>query len=99
MKASPLARRLAADLGVTLSGIAGSGPGGRIVRRDVEAAKQGAVATPVQAPAPAAWTPDQAEYEDVWHLSPEGHKVTAGVLHGFLLDEGLWPARDTGIAH
>jgi lysophospholipase L1-like esterase len=48
---------------------------------------------------PSLYLGNQAEYEDVWHLSPEGHKVTAGVLHGFLLDEGLWPARDTGIAH
>ena len=38
VKASPLARRLAADSGVDLAGVEGSGPGGRIVRRDVEAA-------------------------------------------------------------
>ncbi len=36
--ASPLARRLAADKGLDLSGIAGSGPHGRIVKADVEAA-------------------------------------------------------------
>ncbi len=36
VKASPLARRLAAALGVDLQGLAGSGPGGRIVKRDVE---------------------------------------------------------------
>lgn len=36
-RASPLARRIAADLGVDLVGISGSGPGGRIVRADVEA--------------------------------------------------------------
>jgi pyruvate dehydrogenase E2 component (dihydrolipoamide acetyltransferase) len=35
--ASPLARKLAGDRGVELSGIAGSGPGGRIVKRDIEA--------------------------------------------------------------
>ena len=34
--ASPLARRLAAQLGVDLAGVTGSGPHGRIVRRDVE---------------------------------------------------------------
>jgi pyruvate dehydrogenase E2 component (dihydrolipoamide acetyltransferase) len=34
---SPLARRLAQDKGVDLRSIAGSGPGGRIVKRDVEA--------------------------------------------------------------
>ncbi len=37
-RASPLARRMAAQAGLDLSGIAGSGPGGRIVKRDVEAA-------------------------------------------------------------
>ena len=37
--ASPLARRIAADKGMALDGITGSGPHGRILRRDVEAAK------------------------------------------------------------
>ena len=40
VKASPLARRLADDLGVDLARVEGSGPGGRIVKRDVEAAKE-----------------------------------------------------------
>jgi pyruvate dehydrogenase E2 component (dihydrolipoamide acetyltransferase) len=39
LKASPLARKVAGDLGVDLSGLSGSGPGGRIVKADVEAAK------------------------------------------------------------
>jgi pyruvate dehydrogenase E2 component (dihydrolipoamide acetyltransferase) len=38
VKASPLARRLAEDRGLELSGVSGSGPGGRIVKRDVECA-------------------------------------------------------------
>ncbi len=38
--ASPLARRLAADLGVNLADLQGSGPGGRIVERDVRTAAQ-----------------------------------------------------------
>jgi pyruvate dehydrogenase E2 component (dihydrolipoamide acetyltransferase) len=37
-KASPVARRLARELGVELAAIRGSGPAGRIVKRDVEAA-------------------------------------------------------------
>lgn len=42
-KASPLARRIAEELGVELGSLQGSGPGGRIVERDVrEAAKGGA---------------------------------------------------------
>ncbi|NIS81702.1 MAG: hypothetical protein GTO14_16190 [Anaerolineales bacterium] len=38
VRASPLARRMAADQGIDLSHVSGSGPGGRIVKRDVEAA-------------------------------------------------------------
>jgi pyruvate dehydrogenase E2 component (dihydrolipoamide acetyltransferase) len=52
VRASPLARRLAAELGVNLAGIQGSGPEGRIVKEDVEAAagKGTAAATPTRAP-------------------------------------------------
>jgi pyruvate dehydrogenase E2 component (dihydrolipoamide acetyltransferase) len=38
VKASPLARRLARDLGVELSGLSGSGPHGRVIKSDVMAA-------------------------------------------------------------
>ena len=38
VKASPVARRMAEELGIDLSGLEGSGPGGRIVKADVEAA-------------------------------------------------------------
>jgi pyruvate dehydrogenase E2 component (dihydrolipoamide acetyltransferase) len=61
VKASPLARRLADDLGVDLARVEGSGPGGRIVKRDIEAAK----AAGMSAPVPAGWTADESEYEDV----------------------------------
>ena len=40
VKASPIARRMAQELGVELSALQGSGPGGRIVKADVEAAAQ-----------------------------------------------------------
>jgi len=36
VKASPLARNIAADKGIDLTGVAGTGPGGRIVKADVE---------------------------------------------------------------
>ena len=54
--ASPLARRMAMQAGIDLSGLKGSGPNGRIVRADIEAAKNGGTAapSPVAAPAPAA---------------------------------------------
>lgn len=56
LKASPLARKVASESGVNLGQVKGSGPGGRIVRSDVEAAIQsGQQAAPVpSAVAPAA---------------------------------------------
>jgi pyruvate dehydrogenase E2 component (dihydrolipoamide acetyltransferase) len=64
VKASPLARRLAEQAGVDISQVPGSGPGGRVVKRDIEAAKASGDATPAPSVAPS-WTPDEAEYEDV----------------------------------
>jgi len=60
VKASPLAKRIAAEKGVDLSAVAGSGPNGRIVKTDVEGAKPGAApaAKPeAAAPAPTAEAP------------------------------------------
>jgi len=54
VKASPLARRIAAEKGVDLSGVTGSGPNGRIVKADIEGAKPGAASAPKAAEAPAA---------------------------------------------
>jgi pyruvate dehydrogenase E2 component (dihydrolipoamide acetyltransferase) len=50
VKASPVARRIAEEKGVDLSSLTGSGPGGRIIKADVEKAQ----AAPAAAPAPAA---------------------------------------------
>jgi len=56
--ATPLARRLAAEKGVDLAGVRGSGPHGRIVKADVERAAPAAAPAPaVQAPAPARAAP------------------------------------------
>ncbi|HKH17323.1 MAG TPA: dihydrolipoamide acetyltransferase family protein [Solirubrobacteraceae bacterium] len=62
VKASPIARRMAKDLGVELASLQGSGPGGRIVKSDVEAAARNGGKTeeappaeeekPKEAPAP-----------------------------------------------
>ena len=41
VKASPIAKKLATELGVDLTSINGSGPGGRITREDVEEASKG----------------------------------------------------------
>ena len=48
VRSSPLARRLAAERGVAIANVHGSGPNGRVIRRDIEAA--------ASAPAPAAVT-------------------------------------------
>ncbi len=54
--ASPLAKRLAAAQGIDLSGVAGSGPGGRIVKADLAGAPKGAAAPTAAAPAAPAAT-------------------------------------------
>ena len=56
VKASPLARRIAGERGVDISALSGSGPGGRIIKADVEAAA-GEGAAPAAAPAAAATPP------------------------------------------
>jgi len=53
IKASPLARRVAGERGVDLAAVHGSGPEGRIVKADVEAAAGGAGEAPSPAPQPA----------------------------------------------
>ncbi len=52
VKASPLARRMARERGIELSGIRGTGPDGRIVAEDVERAEAGGPTAPTAAPAP-----------------------------------------------
>ncbi|ABI76488.1 pyruvate dehydrogenase complex, E2 component, dihydrolipoyllysine-residue acetyltransferase [Hyphomonas neptunium ATCC 15444] len=53
LKASPLAKRIAANKGIDLKALKGSGPHGRIIKRDVESAKPGAQAATAGAAAPA----------------------------------------------
>ncbi len=50
VKASPIAKRIAQDRGIELAGLSGSGPGGRIVKADVELAARGAAAAAPAAP-------------------------------------------------
>jgi pyruvate dehydrogenase E2 component (dihydrolipoamide acetyltransferase) len=72
-KASPVARRMARELGLELAQLQGTGPGGRIVKADVEAAAKGdgAQAAPVEAP-----SAPEAEPE------PEAPKPPAPVVPG-----------------
>ena len=53
VRASPVARKLAQEKGIDLTQLRGTGPDGRIVRRDVEAALERGPAAPVAAPAAA----------------------------------------------
>ncbi|MCV9965358.1 pyruvate dehydrogenase complex dihydrolipoamide acetyltransferase [Pararhizobium sp. BT-229] len=57
---SPLARRLAKDAGIDVSAIAGTGPHGRVVKRDVETAVAGGGLKPAAAAAPSAAAPAPA---------------------------------------
>jgi pyruvate dehydrogenase E2 component (dihydrolipoamide acetyltransferase) len=64
VKATPLAKKVAKELGIDLAAVAGSGPGGRILREDVEKAKAAGVqppAAPAAAAAPAPAAPAQAQ--------------------------------------
>ncbi len=54
VRSSPLARRMAAEKGVNIGAIHGSGPGGRVIRRDIEGAAAAPVAARNTAPAAAA---------------------------------------------
>ena len=65
IKASPLARRLAAESGVELSRVSGSGPAGRIVKRDIEAAVAAGPAVAIGAAGTPMLVPSGAEFADV----------------------------------
>jgi pyruvate dehydrogenase E2 component (dihydrolipoamide acetyltransferase) len=85
VKASPIARRMAREVGLELTGVQGTGPGGRIVKADVEAAANGAPAAAPQQeaaqaqpePAPAAEQPRPDEA-----APKEERKVPAAVTSG-----------------
>jgi pyruvate dehydrogenase E2 component (dihydrolipoamide acetyltransferase) len=72
IKASPVARRMARELGLDIAGLQGTGPGGRIVKADVEAASKGDGA-PAEAPAEAPAAPEP---------EPEAPKPPPAVVSG-----------------
>lgn len=84
--ASPLARRVADDYGVDLSALSGSGPGGRIVRVDVERARAAAPSTalPPRPTAPAA----TAHLAHGWLREGKGRPLV--LVHGFGSDLNGW---------
>ncbi|MDX8533288.1 alpha/beta fold hydrolase [Mesorhizobium sp. VK25A] len=96
--ASPLARRLAAAAGLDLSTVSGTGPRGRIKKRDIDAAlagrsdRSGAIqAEPVASPASPVAAPATAR-----------QTAPAVLIHGFGADRSVWrqvvPLLEPGIA-
>ncbi len=82
VKASPLARRIAAEKNIDLASLSGSGPNGRVVKADVEGAKPGIAAAPTASAAPtpsasAAPAPAAAstEAKAVWYDESIPHTV------------------------
>jgi pyruvate dehydrogenase E2 component (dihydrolipoamide acetyltransferase) len=81
VKASPLARRLAAEKGIDLAALSGSGPNGRIVKADLDGAKPGQAkaAAPTQEAAvsvPAGGTAPSQETKAVWYDESIPHEVS-----------------------
>ncbi|MGH7680339.1 MAG: dihydrolipoamide acetyltransferase family protein [Gemmatimonadaceae bacterium] len=62
-RSSPLARRIANERGLDISGVQGSGPGGRIIKRDIEAAATGA--RPAAQPGAESREPKAGDFEDI----------------------------------
>ena len=88
--ASPLVRKLAGQRGVDLAAIAGTGPNGRIVRRDLErwlaeGARPAAATSPTAAPATAA----SAAAAPATPGSATAIAVSGGAEHGTVRDESL----------
>lgn len=89
--ASPLARRLADDYGVDLSGLTGSGPRGRIVRIDVERAGQVApqfAPQPAAVPAPRPAVAATGVLNSAWLRKGEGRPLV--LVHGFGSELNGW---------
>ena len=76
--ASPLARRIASNAGIDITAIAGTGPKGRIVRRDVDAA----LASGATAPAVAAEAPAPATAAPAMAVGPTAEQVLANFAEG-----------------
>jgi pyruvate dehydrogenase E2 component (dihydrolipoamide acetyltransferase) len=57
IKASPLARKIAQELGINLATVKGTGPGGRVVEKDIRSAKPSSTSSPVKVEVPALIAP------------------------------------------
>jgi pyruvate dehydrogenase E2 component (dihydrolipoamide acetyltransferase) len=78
VKASPVARRMARELGLELGAIEGSGPGGRIVKADIQAAAEDGGARVEEVPAEAKAEPAEREEAPAAAAEPEPQRGEAG---------------------
>ena len=92
-RSSPLARRLAAERGIVLDEVSGSGPNGRIIRRDIEAASSQAAKPAAPAAAPRDATPATAPAGTA--TKPTAPSAPAMVIEGDFKDVPLTQMRKT----
>jgi len=86
--ASPLARRMAQQAGIALESLKGSGPNGRIVRADIEAAQKGGP-KPVATPAPAATPAPTASKAPAPAPAPKPAAPIIAVPHRLVPNTGM----------
>jgi pyruvate dehydrogenase E2 component (dihydrolipoamide acetyltransferase) len=72
VKISPLAKKLAEEKNIEINGLVGSGPNGRVVRKDIESAAQTAPVVPSRTAAPAATTPPVIQHTRSTPAVPTG---------------------------
>jgi pyruvate dehydrogenase E2 component (dihydrolipoamide acetyltransferase) len=70
VSASPVARRMAEELGIDLDQVQGSGPGGRIIKRDIQEHLKEREKAPERAPTPPIPTPAYEPAGEEYHVEP-----------------------------
>ncbi len=86
VRATPLARRIARDAGIDLASLQGSGPKGRIQKKDVEAT----VAKPIAPFQPSTVQSGVAPLHAVWLREGKGGRIPIVLIHGFGTDLNSW---------
>ena len=79
--ASPLARRMAQEAAIDIARVPGTGPGGRVVKRDIEVFLAQLRSQPAPPPAPAVTAPDAAAEAELQASAPPAPIGVAGVDH------------------
>lgn len=92
VKASPLARKVADEMGVDLSRIEGTGPGGRVVRADVEAAPKAGSGAGGRSASPSSAAPTIRPV-----VGPEDERVPTSTMRNIIAERLL--ASKTQIPH